>query len=122
MFEPRNNLLKYKNTFFHGRHIKCGEEWGVVWEGNGGADPPGHSLGALDPPGGPKSRFFWFLGSGGGGPILGLPYGPAREAPILLSCYYLSEDPSLTTCFFPGCDGMGGWDTQDACRRRQGLG
>ena len=31
----------------------------------------------------------------------------------------LSEDPGLTTYFFPGRDGVGGWDIQMSRRRRR---
>ena len=38
--------------------------------------------------GGPKSGFFWLLGVRGvPGPVLGLPYGPARGGPYLVSSY-----------------------------------
>ena len=45
-----------------------------------------------------------FLGVGGrGDPLWSLP---SSLRGILT---YLSEDPSLTKCFFPGRDGVGGW-------------
>ena len=65
------------------------------WWGMG--DPYGWGMGVctiLGPPGpwgalgAPKSVFFCFWGSGGvPGPVLGLPYGPARGGPCLVSSY-----------------------------------
>ena len=58
-------------------------------------------------------------GWGGGGlPInsnrpLGGPYVMPLKA-----ASGLSEDPSLTTCFFPGRVGVGGWGKLGVCHRR----
>ena len=50
---------------------------------------------------------FGGLGVGGSPP----PLGPVSRVYVAYAwaAYGLSEDPSLTTCFFPGRDGVGGW-------------
>ena len=47
-----------------------------------------------------------YRGQGGYGPPPSPPPTPGASHHYTL---YLSEDPSLTTCFSPGRDGVGGW-------------
>ena len=87
------------------------DPYGSVWSLRTPWGLPGASWG----PGGSKKGGKGVLTPGGGrGALLGgLPISPswANRPPISLRgiLTYLSEDPGLTTYFFPGRDGVGGW-------------
>ena len=66
----------------------------------------------LRPISGISRHLFWpYLGQDTDDEQLGAPYFQAALSLLARAPPDLSEDPSLTTCFLLGCDGMGlGWD------------
>ena len=86
------------------------DSYGSVWTRIGPYGSWGLPGGFLGPPGalgGPRRGGKQVLGFGG------LGWGGVLT--------YLSEDPSLTTYFFPGRDGLGDGDSQVCRRRRRDL-